>query len=222
LGQLRLRSANSRTYYRQVLHGFQDIAERRQAIDQETLEEWLREIGAHWHPSTVLHRARIVDRFLDHLAGQGLITSNPIVVLCSEYSVKQSRPIWQALTSPMPDQALAALRRLKPFGSVLGETMREHSERMQQGISLQDTGRMVPAVRPIPSGPSGACERTGHDDAGALGGSQDNPSSHRRMREAEASSHQGPSASGPERAGEATGPAATEGSGKALSEAAHL
>jgi len=131
LGQLRLRSANSRTYYRQVLHGFQDVAERRQAIDQETLEEWLREIGARWHPSTVLHRARIVDRFLDHLAGQGLITSNPIVVLCSEYNVKQSRPIWQALTSPMPDQALAALRRLKPFGSVLGETMREHSERMR-------------------------------------------------------------------------------------------
>jgi len=131
LGQLRLRSANSRTYYRQVLHGFQDVAERRQAIDRETLEEWLRESGARWHPSTVLHRARIVDRFLDHLVGLELITSNPIVALRSAYSVKQSRPIWQALTSPAPDHALAALRRPKPFGSVLGETMREHIERMR-------------------------------------------------------------------------------------------
>ena len=131
LGKLRLRSANSRICYRQVLHGFQDVAERHLTINRQTLEEWLRESGAHWHPSTVLHRARIVDRFLDHLVGSGLITSNPILVLCSEYSIMQSRPIWQALTSPMPDQALAALRRPKPFGSVLGETMREHIERMR-------------------------------------------------------------------------------------------
>src|SRR5579863_7531175 len=131
LGTLRLRSANSRIYYRQVLDGFQDIAERHLAIDLQTLEDWLRENGEHWHPSTVLHRAHIVDRFLDHLVGQGLITSNPIEVLRSEYSIKQSRPIWRALTSPMPDQALARLRRPKPFGSVLGETMREHIERMR-------------------------------------------------------------------------------------------
>ena len=131
LGKLRLRSANSRTYYRQVLYGFQDVAERHLAIDRQTLEDWLRESGAHWHPSTLLHRARIVGRFLDHLVGLGLITSNPIVALRSEYSVKQSRPIWQALTSPMPDQALAKLHRPKPFGSVLGETMREHIERMR-------------------------------------------------------------------------------------------
>lgn len=131
LGKLRLRRANSRTYYRQVLHGFQDVAERRQAIDRQTLEEWLRESGARWHASTVLHRARIVDRFLDHLAALELIASNPIAVLRSEYSVKQSRPIWQALASPMPDQVLAALRRPKPFGSVLGEIMRDHVARMR-------------------------------------------------------------------------------------------
>src|SRR5579862_8938908 len=62
LGTLRLRSANSRIYYRQVLDGFQDVAERHLAIDLQTLEDWLRENGEHWHPSTVLHRAHIVDR----------------------------------------------------------------------------------------------------------------------------------------------------------------
>lgn len=125
LAKLRLRSANSRTYYRQVLHGFQDVAERHPAIDQQTLEDWLRGSGTRWHSSTLLHRARIVDRFLDHLVEMEQIASNPIAGLRDEYSVKQSRPIWQALASPMADQALGALRRPKPFGSVLGELMRD-------------------------------------------------------------------------------------------------
>jgi len=131
LGQLRL-SSHARSVYAQVLRDFQAVAERRRAVDRKTLEAWLREWGKHWQPSTLLHRARIVDRFLDHLVELELITSNPIAVLRSEASVKQSRPIWQALASRKPDQALAALRRPKPFGSVLGEVMREHVERMRK------------------------------------------------------------------------------------------
>ena len=53
-------------------------------------------------------------------------------MLRSELSVKQSRPVWKALASRKPDQALAGLRRPKPFGSVLGEIMREHVERMRK------------------------------------------------------------------------------------------
>ncbi len=131
LGQLRL-SSHARSVYGQVLHGFQAVAERRRTVDRKTLEEWLREWGAHWQPTTLLHRARIIDRFLDHLVELKLITGNPIAVLRSELSVKQSRPIWQALASRKPDQALAALRRPEPFGSVLGEIMREHVERMRK------------------------------------------------------------------------------------------
>jgi len=126
LGKLRLRCANSRIYYRQVLYGFQDVAQRYPAIDRQTLDAWLREWRTCWHPSTLLHRARIVDRFLDHLVEMEVIASNPIAVLRNEYSVKQSKPIWQALASPMPDQALAGLRRPKPFGSVLGALMHNH------------------------------------------------------------------------------------------------
>ena len=126
LGKLRLRRTNSCAYYRRVLHGFQDVAERHPAIDRQMLEVWLREWGTCWYPSTLLHRARIVDRFLDHLVENEVIASNPIAVLRGEYSVKQSRPIWQALMSLTPDHALAALRQPKPFGSVLGEIMRDH------------------------------------------------------------------------------------------------
>ena len=131
LGKLRLPSAHSRTHYAQVLHGFLDVAERQRTIERRTLQDWLQESVAHWNPSTRLDRARIVDRFLDHLAALELIASNPIAELRSQFCVKQSRPIWQALASPMPDQALAALRRPKPFGSVLGEIMCEHVERMR-------------------------------------------------------------------------------------------
>ncbi|SDO44930.1 Phage integrase family protein [Filomicrobium insigne] len=130
LGQLRL-SPHARSVYAQVLHDFQAVAERRRTVDRTTLEEWLRDWGAHWQQTTLLHRARIVDRFLDHLVELKLITSNPIAVLRSELSVKQSRPIWQALASRKPDRALAALRRPVAFGSVLGEIMREHIERMR-------------------------------------------------------------------------------------------
>jgi integrase/recombinase XerD len=126
LGTLRLRSSNSRIYYRQVLDGFHDVAERYPVIDRQMLEVWLRKWGTCWHPSTLLHRSRIVDRFLDHLVETQMIASNPIAALRNEYSVTQSRPIWHALASPTPDQALAALRRPKPFGSVLGEIMRDH------------------------------------------------------------------------------------------------
>ena len=102
LGKLRLRRTNSCTYYRRVLHGFQDVAERHPAIDRQMLEVWLREWGTCWYPSTLLHRARIVDRFLDHLVEKEVIASNPIAVLRGEYSVRQSRPIWQALMSLTP------------------------------------------------------------------------------------------------------------------------
>jgi integrase/recombinase XerD len=126
LGTLRLRSANSRTYYRQVLHGFQDVAERYADMDRQAIEAWLQEWGASWRRSTLLHRARIVDRFLDHLVEMHAIARNPIAVLRCEYSVKQSNPIWRALASTGPDRSLAALRRPKPFGSVLGKLMGDH------------------------------------------------------------------------------------------------
>ena len=126
LAGLRLHSANSRTYYRQVLHSFQDVAERYAGLDRHVLVVWVRESAARWSASTLVHRTRIVDRFLDHLVQTGLIDQNPIAVLRAECNIKQCRPIWRALASSRPDRALPQLRQPKPFGSVLGEIMSEH------------------------------------------------------------------------------------------------
>jgi integrase/recombinase XerD len=126
LADLRLRSTNSRTYYRQILHGFQDVAERYATLDREVLLAWLKESAAGWSASTLLHRTRIVDRFLDHLTQTGMIDHNPVTALRDACNIKQCMPVWRALASSSPDRAVAALYQPKPFGSVLGEIMSEH------------------------------------------------------------------------------------------------
>jgi integrase len=126
VASLNLRSMKSRTCYRQVLYGFQDVVERHSKLDQEVLIAWLRISAECWAAMTRLHRTRIIDRFLDHLLKVGAIDRNPVAALREACNIKQCMPIWRALASRDPEQALAKLRRPKPFGSVLGEMMAEH------------------------------------------------------------------------------------------------
>lgn len=126
LADLGLRSKNSRTYYKQVLHSFQDVAARHTELGQDVLVAWLRAWSDRWTATTLLHRTRIIDRFLDHLVQTGAIHRNPVVVLRKECNVKQCKPVWRALASRDPEQALAKLHQPKPFGSVLGAIMAEH------------------------------------------------------------------------------------------------
>jgi site-specific recombinase XerD len=127
LGQLRFRDPTNRTRYRHILLDFQERVTRRPAseVSRDDLEAWLREGATRWAASTVLHRAPIVDRFLDFLATEGSIASNPVAELCAVYCVTSHRAILRALLEADPDRALEALHRLPPFGSVLGDLMRE-------------------------------------------------------------------------------------------------
>lgn len=126
LAGLRLRSTKSRTVYRQVLLGFQDVAERHAQLDRDVLLAWLRESRVRWAATTLLHRTRIIDRFLDHLAQTKAIDVNPVAALRDACSIKQCMPVWRALASSDPEQALVEIRQPKPFGSVLGVMMAEH------------------------------------------------------------------------------------------------
>lgn len=132
VASLDLRSMKSRTCYRQVLHGFQDVVERHEALGQEVLVAWLRASAVRRAPSTLLHRTRIVDRFLEHLVEIGAIERNPVAALRDECNIKQCMPIWRALASRDPEQALAELRQPWPFGSVLGEMMAEYVAMMRR------------------------------------------------------------------------------------------
>jgi integrase/recombinase XerD len=129
LRQLRLRCPISPIYYRQALQSFQVVIQQQpppSQVSRDALEAWLRERAVHWPVSTLLHRARIVNRFLDFLVQEGLIASNPVADLRAEYCVKSSKAILRALLALDPDQALEALRQFPPFGSILGDLMRNH------------------------------------------------------------------------------------------------
>lgn len=132
IAQLPLNYAITPIYYRQALNSFRQVALRFGATNRQTLEYWLRERGEVWALSTVQHRARIVTRFLDALADDGRIESNPISDHRRYYNARSDTGIIRALMSPDPDQALEVLRQPRPFESALGELMRNHVERMQR------------------------------------------------------------------------------------------
>lgn len=90
VASLDLRSMKSRTCYRQVLHGFQDVVERHEALGQEVLVAWLRASAVRRAPSTHLHHTRIVDRFLEHLVEIGAIERNPVAALCAMSAISSS------------------------------------------------------------------------------------------------------------------------------------
>jgi integrase/recombinase XerD len=126
LAGLGLRSPNSRAYYKQVLCSFQDVAERHAELGKDVLVAWVRASSDRWAASTVLHRTRVIDRFLDHLLETGTIDRNPVAALREACNIRQCKPVWRALASHDPNQALARLHQPKPFGSALGEMMAEH------------------------------------------------------------------------------------------------
>ena len=112
--------------YRWILRSFEDVARRHSAVDRQMLEDWLGDMATRWKLSTLLNQVCIVDRFLDYLVQNELIPGNPVAELRRQHNIKQNKPIWRALASPNPDEALAALCQPAPYGSVLGDFMRDH------------------------------------------------------------------------------------------------
>jgi hypothetical protein len=154
LRQRRLRHPQTLKTYRRILRGFQDVVQRCERsssrVSQQTLEVWLHERGAEWSASTVLHRACLVDRFLDVLVREGLITSNPVAELRTKYCVKGSETILRAVLAPKPDSALEALRQLPRFGSALWRAdAPSRRTDAHEGISLRHRDSHVSAFRPL-------------------------------------------------------------------------
>src|SRR5271155_1595965 len=147
LRERRLRHLQTPMTYRHVLRSFQDVVKRCERsssrVSRRTLEVWLHERGAEWSAFTLLHRACIIDRFLDFLVREGSIASNPVAELRTKYLIKGSATILRALLAPEPDRALEALRQLPQFGSVLGELMRNHVALMRtRGFRYDTNTRM--------------------------------------------------------------------------------
>ena len=128
------RSRTTLQVYRCILVEFQghvQLCPRDTAIGQSTIESWLHGLASRWPEHYVLHRARVVDRFLDFLASEGSIPSNPLAQLRLNFGQRVGTPIVRALLSSDPAQALAALKPLPKFASVHGAFMRSHVELMR-------------------------------------------------------------------------------------------
>ena len=66
----------------------------------------------------MLHRARIVGRFLDFLAHEGSIASNPVADLRAEHSVNRADRSCERCSRRTRIRRWKKLRQLPPFGSV--------------------------------------------------------------------------------------------------------
>jgi hypothetical protein len=182
LASLGLRSMKSRACYRQVLHGFQDVAERHSELGQDVLVAWLRVSAECRAASTLLHRTRIVDRFLDHLLKTEAIDRNPVTILREACNIKQCMPVWprsgvaQSGTGPCRVAPASTVRQRAGRG--YGSARRADAE---PGIQIQFAVCAVVEVRPVPAAAPGAPGTADRGDTRPLGGGEIHAQSRRRM-----------------------------------------
>lgn len=148
LEHLRPRSGGTVNVYRCVLRGFQRFVQQPPCdavVDEATLRAWLHDRAGCWPPHLVLHRARIVDRFLDFLESERLIPRNPLAELRTLYGQRTGTPIVRALLANDSSVALEALRPPPRFASFLGDMMREHVDLMRAAGHRYETqaGRLL-------------------------------------------------------------------------------
>lgn len=142
LQQLQVRCPRTIIVYRCILVGFQRFVIKHKcetSLGQPTIEAWLHDRATQWPMDLVLHRTRIVDRFLDFLANEGAIPTNPLFQLRVRYGQRTSTPVVRALLAPDPEEALEMLRPRPRFASFLGEIMHHHIELMQALGERYDT-----------------------------------------------------------------------------------
>jgi len=131
---LSLRTVLARHCYRCLLREFaRSVAPRRHAKppSRALIETWLRKRATVWPLHMVLKRARLADRYLDWLVGNGQLAQNPLAALRHTYGQRDTTPIVRALLTPDSESALDALRPAPRFACHLGPAMRDHIERMR-------------------------------------------------------------------------------------------
>ena len=91
----------------------------------DTIRTWLKQRILEWPLPLVIHRARLVDRYLDWAKAHDVVAHNPFAELQEKYG-GLTAPIVRALLSDDPGHELERLRPLPEFGSAIGPKMRQH------------------------------------------------------------------------------------------------
>ena len=132
--QLNLKTKDSTRVYRSVLGGFQRFVIQHSpngVVSRQIIEGWLRDRSTVWPRHMVLHRARMVDRFLDWRVISGSLANNPLAQLRQDYGRNDTTSIVRALLAGDPASALEALRPPPRFASFLGSAMHDYILLMQ-------------------------------------------------------------------------------------------
>jgi len=130
--QVRARHPETRPMYRYELRLFQRfVAERSNAVTEETVIAWIQERSKKLRPITVADRVRKVSRFLDFLVQRGALAANPFTTLRERYGLRRIAPVIRAATQGDPYKALETQRAPVPWASTLGPLMRDHVKLMR-------------------------------------------------------------------------------------------
>lgn len=129
-----LKTERARRRFRNELLAFQRFTihyNPRDPLTEDSLGAWVKSRARQIDLSIVIDHASKIDRFLESLAGDGLLNANPFTTIRSRYGEHRRAPIVRALASQHVSLALEALRPLPRWGSHLGPVMREHVQLMQ-------------------------------------------------------------------------------------------
>jgi integrase len=126
LKTIRLRCRDTYKVYACILRGFhRHLGEQDPQVSADTIRTWLKQRILEWPLPLVIHRARLVDRYLDWAKAHDVVAHNPFAELRERYG-GLTAPIVRALLSDDPGHELERLRPLPEFGSALGPEMRQH------------------------------------------------------------------------------------------------
>ena len=126
LKTIRPRCRDTYKVYACILRGFhRHLAEQDAQVSADTIRTWVKQRILEWPLPLVIHRARLVDRYLDWAKAHDVVARNPLAELRERYGGRTA-PIVRALLSDDPGHELERLRPLPEFGSALGPEMRQH------------------------------------------------------------------------------------------------
>lgn len=126
-------ATNTRQRYRYTLLEFLAYLEKTlkkresipEAITQEKIAGWLKEMRAHCSLYTVLPRVGTANGFLSFLEKNGCLEENPLALLKKQYPRRGLKGIVLALVGSSPQKSLQALKAAPRFTSPLGPSMQK-------------------------------------------------------------------------------------------------
>jgi integrase/recombinase XerD len=144
LKELRPRSRDTYKVYTCILRSFHwHLADQDAQVSVDTIRTWLKQRILEWPLPLVIHRARLVDRYLDWAQAQDVVAHNPLAELREKYG-GLTAPIVRALLSDDPGHELERLRPLPEFGSALGPEMRQHVQLLRSlGYRADERKKML-------------------------------------------------------------------------------